>query len=123
MDDDPKLDEIAISASRAAGTVSFEWEPFAVLAYDAFSEELIISMRQDQQQMRVNRIRQQMLETNRWSSAEIERRLLNIAPSLVANLTQRIWDEMFMIDIFPDNGERFGVNWCEIVDLVVSSQK
>ena len=40
MDDDPKLDEIAISASRAAGTVSFEWEPFAVLAYDAFSEEL-----------------------------------------------------------------------------------
>ena len=64
-----------------------------------------------------------MLETNRWSSAEIERRLLNIAPSLVANLTQRIWDEMFMIDIFPDNGERFGVNWCEIVDLVVSSQK
>ena len=123
MDDDPKLDEIAISSSREAGTVAFDWEPFAVLAFDAFSEQLIISMRQDQQQMQVNRIRQRMLDTKRWSTAEIERRLLYISPSVLADLNQRIWDEMFMIDIYPDNRERFGVNWYEIVDLIVNSQK
>jgi len=122
-DDDPKLDKIAISASREAGTVSLKWEPFAVLAYDSFSEELIISMREDQQKVQVNRIRQRMLETNKWSTGEIERRLLNISPSLVANSTQKIWDEMFMIDICPGNRGRFGVDWCDIVDLVRSSKK
>jgi hypothetical protein len=61
MDNDPRLDEIVISASRESGTVSFEWEPFVVLAYDALADRLIFSMRQDQQQEQLNRIRQRML--------------------------------------------------------------
>lgn len=122
MDNDPRLDEIAISASREAGTVSFEWEPFAVLAYDALAERLIFSMRQAQQRMQVNRIRQRMLEENRWSTVEIERRLSLLSPSLQAILMQQLWDEMFMIDLYPENRERFEVNWSEIVDLVLSRQ-
>ena len=110
MDHDPRLDEIAVSASREAGTVSFEWEPFAVLAYDALSEQLIISMRKDQQHMQMNRIRQRMLEPNTLLSTEIEHQLSRFSPSLQGNLIQRMWDEMFMIDIYPDNRERFGVN-------------
>jgi len=122
MDNDPRLDEIAISASREAGTVSFEWEPFTVLAYDAVAERLIFSMRQAQQRMQVNRIRQRMLEEDRWSTAEIERRLSLLSPSVQATLIQQQWDKMFMIDLYPENRERFGVNWSEIVDLVLSSQ-
>ena len=121
MDNDPRLDEIAISASREAGTVSFEWEPFAVLAYDALAERLIFSMRQDQQRMQVNRIRQRMLEENKWSTAEIEDRQL-LSQSLQTTLIQQLWDKMFMIDLYPENRERFEVNWSEIVDLVLSSQ-
>lgn len=119
MDDNPKLHEIAIGASREAGTVSFEWEPFAVLAYDALSELLIISMRGDQQCVQMNRIRQRMVEANRWSLAEIERRLARVSASFHVKLIQRMWDEMFMIDIYPDNRERFGVNWAKIVDMVL----
>lgn len=122
MHDDAKLGEIAISASRQAGTVSFEWEPFAVLAFDAMAEQLIVSMRQDQQRMQVNRIQQKMLDETSLSSAEIECRLSQLSPSLQANIIQRLWDEMFMIDLYPDNREKFGVNWAEIVDMVLCKQ-
>ena len=119
MDDNPRLGEIALSASQAAGAVSFEWEPFAVLAFDSMAELLIVSMRRDQQRMQLNRIRQKMLEETRFSLAEIEYRLSQYSPSLQAALIQRLWDEMFMIDLYPDNRKRFGVNWAEIVDMVL----
>ena len=45
MDAAPKLGEIALSASQVAGEASFEWEPFAVLAFDSIAELLIVSMR------------------------------------------------------------------------------
>lgn len=122
MDNNPKLDEIAISASREAGTVSFEWEPFAVLAYDALAERLIFLMRQAQQRMQVNRFRKRMLEETKWSVAEIERRLSILSPSVQATLIQQLWDEMFMIDLYPENRERFRVNWTEIADLVLSTK-
>jgi len=122
MDNDPRLNEIAISASWEAGTVSFEWEPFAVLAYDALAELLIFSMRHAQQRLQTNRIRQRMLEANRWSKEEIERQPSLLSPSLQATLIQRLWDKMFMIDLYPENRERFQVNWSEIVDLVLSNQ-
>jgi hypothetical protein len=122
MDCNPKLDEIAISASREAGTVSFEWEPFAVLAYDALAERLIFLMRQTQQRKQVNRFRKRMLEEAKWSPAEIERRLSLLSPSIQATLIQQLWDEMFMIDLYPENRERFGVNWTEIADLVLSAK-
>lgn len=122
MDNNPKLDEITISASREAGTVSFEWEPFAVLAYDALAERLIFLMRHAQQRMQVNRFRKRMLEETKWSAAEIERQLSLLSPSVQATLIQQLWDEMFMIDLYPENRERFGVKWTEIADLVLSAK-
>jgi len=93
MDDgNPNLGEITTCASREAGTASFAMEPFAVLAHEVLAEYLIISMREDQKRKQVNRY-----------------------------FIQKTWDEMFMIDVYPENRERFGVNWDEIVDMIGSS--
>ena len=122
MDAAPKLGEIALSASQVAGGASFEWEPFAVLAFDSIAELLIVSMREDQQRTQMNRIRQKMLEETKLSSAEIEYRLSHFSPSDRASLIQLMWDKMFMIDLYPENRERFGVNWAKIVDMVLHKQ-
>jgi hypothetical protein len=122
MDQDPRLDEMAISASREAGNVYFDWEPFAVLAYDAFAEQLIFSMREYQQLNQIKRIREMMYEVCELSNADIEQRLSLISQSFKTTLIQQLWDKMFMIDLYPENRERFGVNWFEIVDLVLNSK-
>ncbi len=121
MDKKSNFAEIATSASREAGTVSFAWEPFAVLAYDAFAKQEIISMRPDERRMQVNRYRQQMVEQN-MSAAEIEHRISLLTPSLRVNLVQRLWDEMFMIDLYPANRKRFGVNWSKEFEMILGSK-
>jgi len=119
MDPDPRLRDIVISASHVAGETSFEWEPFPVLAFDSLAELLIISMRKDQQRIQINRIRKRMFEETELSSPEIEYRLSKLTPSLQATFFQHLWDTMFMIDLYPENKERFGVNWSEIVDMAL----
>ena len=122
MAPDPRLRDIALSASHVAGETSFEWEPFAVFAFDSLAKFLIISMREDQQRIQMNRIRQKMPEKTKLFSAEIEYRLSHFSPSDRASLIQLMWDKMFMIDLYPENRERFGVNWSEIVERILRSQ-
>jgi len=119
QDKSPKLDRIVTSASEEARAVTFELEPFAVLAYEAMVEQLIISMRLDEQRRRVERIRRRMLAENEWSTVEIERRLSRLPPLPSAVDLQRVWDEMFMIDLYPENRERFGLDMTAVVELVV----
>lgn len=120
MDENPKLQEVAACASQQAGTVGFEVEPFVLLAYEAMVEQLIVSMRPDEQRLCVDRIRQWMLAENRWSAAEMEGRLTLLPQSVPPSELQRMWDEMFMIDLYPENRERFGVDMTAIVELVVT---
>lgn len=122
MAGNPNFSEIAANASREAGAVSFAWEPFAVLAYDALAKLVIISMRPDEQRKQVNRFRQRLVEQNRLTAGEIENRLSLLTPSLQVNVIQRLWDEMFMIDLYPDNRERFGVNWSREFEIVLDSK-
>jgi len=119
MDDNPNLTDIVNSASRESGSVSFDWEPFAVLAYDVLSKDLIISLREDQQHLRKYRIGQLMLSHTFGSEKEIESKLSLLSLSFQKPFIQKIWDEMFMIDLFPENAEKFGVNWSEVVDLIL----
>ncbi|MFH1829465.1 MAG: hypothetical protein ABH871_01645 [Pseudomonadota bacterium] len=122
MAGNPNFSEIAAKASYEAGGVSFAWEPFAVLAYDALAKQVIISLRQDEQRKQVNRFRQRMTEENMLTAGEIENRLSLITPSLQINVTQRLWDEMFMIDLHPENRERFGVNWAREFKIILDSK-
>jgi len=119
LDVSPKLDDIVASASQEAGTVAFELEPFASLAYEATIKHLIISMRPNEQRERVERIRQRMLAETELSAAEIERRLTLLPPLPTTDDLQRVWDEMFMIDLYPGNRKRFGLDMTAIVEMVL----
>jgi len=123
MDKSPKLDDIAASASRKAGTVGFEWEGFATLVYEALIQHLIISMRPDEHRRRVERIRARRLAENELSAAEIERRLTLLPAVHSPADLQRMWDEMFMIDLYPANRERFGVDMTAIAEMLEASQQ
>ena len=122
MEKNPKLEDIAGSASREAGTVAFEWEPFAVLFYEALVEWLITSMRTAERLGRREHMRQRMLADTALSASDIEDRLafLPTAPSWVA--LQQMWDEMFMIDLYPHNRARFGVDMRTIVEVITESR-
>ena len=94
-------------------------EPFAILAYEAMVQQLIVSMRPEEQRLRADRIRQRMIAANRWPAAEIDRRLTFMPEFPSSTELQQAWDEMFMIDLYPGNRERFGVDMTAIVELVV----
>lgn len=112
-----ELQDIAASASQQAGTV-FEPEPFSTLAYESLVESQIISMRPSEQRLRLDRIRQLMLAENQLSAAEIELRLTFLSPIPSAVQLQQIWDEMFMIDLYPENRARFSVDMNRVVELI-----
>ncbi|MGV8893903.1 MAG: hypothetical protein ACOH2K_13365 [Burkholderiaceae bacterium] len=119
QDESPNLGGMASSASQQAGSVTFEMEPFAILAYEAMAQQLIVSMRLGEQCMRVDRIRQKMITENKYSAAEIDRRLTLMPQSPCASKLQGMWNKMFMIDLYPENIERFSVDMTAIVELVV----
>lgn len=122
MNGDHSFADIAACASRRSGSVSFAWEPFAILAYDALAQQLIISMRKNEQEKQADRIRERMFEETCLSSAEIEDRLSLLTQDLHTQLIQRMWDEMFMIDVYPENKERFGVNWAREIEMILRLQ-
>lgn len=101
MDESPRFEEMTMSASRESENAYFNWEPFAVLAYDALAEQLIFSRRESQQRKQIERMRKRNLE---------------------ATIIQQFWNTMFMIDKYPENRERFGVNWFEVFETVLSKQ-
>ena len=90
QDKNAGLRRIVESASQQAGRTTFEPEPFAALFYEAFVEGIIISMRSNEMQ------------------------LMQVLPTI----SQRIWDEMFMIDLYPENRARFGLDIRPIVDQI-----
>ena len=122
LDENPRLTDIAESASREAGAIAFEWEPFAILAYDAFVECLMKSMRPTERLERTERIRQRMLAETRLSASEVEARLALMPPLPPWEGLQQSWDEMFMIDLYPRNRERFGLDLRTIVDRISASR-
>jgi len=52
---------------------------------------------------------------------EIENRLKNHLPlprEVTKKHQQLLWDKMFMIDLFPNNQKRFGIDWSAVIDMV-----
>jgi hypothetical protein len=112
-DGSANLDHIAKSASHEVAPVVFVCEPFAILAYEAMMKSLIISMRPEEQRLRLERMRHRMPE-----GVELEHRLALLPPLPPAAELQRLWDEMFLIDRYPENRERFGIDIGVIVGLI-----
>lgn len=119
LDDKPHLTDITASASRETGTANFEWESFAGLAYETLVEHLVKSVRPTEHRSWVERIRHRMLTETALSAAEIENRLpqhMRPWPRF-----QTLWDQMFMIDLYPKNRERFDLDIREIVERIEAS--
>jgi hypothetical protein len=116
-----RFEDVALSASRAARTVTLELEPFAALFYDAFVEELLTSIRPPEHDRRVERLRRRVLQATALSVSEIEERLARVPALPSWTVLQEIWDKMFMIDLYPENSRRFGLDVQAIVGMVVRS--
>jgi len=117
----PHLDKMVDSASTEVGTTIFELEPFVVLAFEAFAEQLIISNRPEERHLQIDRLRGMMSTKTPYSAAKIENRLktrLTLPLEMTKKHQQSLWDKMFMIDLFPNNQKRFGVDWSAIIDRV-----
>jgi hypothetical protein len=123
MDGNPALDGIAEDASREAGAVGFEPEPSVILVYESWITSLIKSIRPAEYNCRKERLRQCMFAKNSWSAPEIESRLADLPPLPLWEELQQIWDEMFMIDLYPNNRERFGIDMKTIRETIVSSRE
>ena len=121
LDDNPSLSDMAESASREAGTVVFEIEPFAILAYEAMVECLLKSNRPAEGLKRAARIRERMLAETGLPKAEIESRMSLLPPLPSWEHLQHVWDEMFMIDLDSKNRERFGLDLKTIVERIAAS--
>lgn len=121
-DESPRLVDIAESASREMKSAGFEWEPFATLAYEAFVEQLVTATRPAENRALLERLSQRMQKETTFSPEEIEARLACLPTIPPSGELQQIWDKMFMIDLDPRNEEKFGINWKEIRDRVLTAK-
>jgi hypothetical protein len=121
-DEDPRLVDVVASASREAGSVGFEMEPFAVLAFEAMAQALIVSLRPEERRRRAEVCRQRMRGLQEFSDSEIERRL-SLLPAIPppADL-QAEWDRLVLIDLWPENREKFGVDMTLVRSTLLGSE-
>ncbi|WP_143449973.1 hypothetical protein [Janthinobacterium sp. BJB304] len=116
------LTDIVLSASRETGSTHFVLEPFATFCYEVMAENLIKSIRPDERSKRLERLRARFAAERELSDSKIEAQLARLPIVSPWEWQQEVWDHMFMIDVFPENRERFGVDWEEItrrVELMV----
>jgi hypothetical protein len=118
MAPNPNFQDITADASRAAGTVTFELEPFAVLFHEALTEWLVMSLRPGQGGRRRQHLHHPQRTKPSLSVSEIDKRQASIPLGVLVDKLQRLWDEMFMIDLYPANRERFGVDMRATLEVI-----
>lgn len=121
MDDKPKLIDIVESASRDSGAIGFEYESFVLLAFEAVVEEFIKSLRPNKKVKTIEKYRQKFTRDG-LSKLVIEIKLALFPYLHQQEVLQQVWDQMFMIDLYPENKQRFGVNMKEIVNIILKSR-
>jgi hypothetical protein len=84
------LHEFADAASAEVGAVDFAVQPFTILAWETLAEQIV-------------------LKTRPWRKgpAGVTDATHRHARRIVG-LMERLWSEMFMMDLYPENAERFG---------------
>ncbi|MBI5462553.1 MAG: hypothetical protein HY941_10245 [Gammaproteobacteria bacterium] len=115
------LEEILDSASREMGGVKLLYEPVTGLTYEAWISQLIASLRSEEQAARKERVRCMMARIGGLGLDEIEVRLNKVAVLPTPAELQALWDMMFMIDLFPENAARFGLDMGVIHEVLVDA--
>ncbi|WP_426699893.1 hypothetical protein ACPPVV_10795 [Rhodanobacter sp. Col0626] len=122
-DNNPHLRDIAESASQQAGDgVLFVPESFTAIAYEALTVEMIRSMRTSERAAWALRMRLRLAEETDLPEQDIDQRLL-MYPAAFAEHWQQIWDKLFMMDVFPENRSRFGLDIQEIFRQIIQFQE
>jgi hypothetical protein len=122
-DAEPRLSDIVESASREVGPARFEVEPFAVLAFEAVAQTLLVSLRADERERRADVYRQRMRASREFSDSEIERRLSLLPAIPPAEVLQEEWDRLFMIDLWPENRGKFGVDMTLVRNCLLGGER
>ena len=116
--DSSTLTEIVESASREMGEVHFEPEPYAALCFEAMVAALVKGVRPPERQKRLEKLRQRLLAETELNSVEVESRLAQLPLLPDWEWWQQTWDQMFMIDLWPENKERFGIDARDITERI-----
>ncbi|MGB1557375.1 MAG: hypothetical protein ACPHCJ_06280 [Oceanococcaceae bacterium] len=125
QDDRPDLSQICESASRELNGTAFEVEPYVLMAYEAQLTHLVKSLRPEEIEARRLRLRARMLQETNLPESIVDERL-RLLPAMSWQDQQSCWNTMFMIDLFPENQDRFGVNWqhlCHQLELNISGSR
>lgn len=123
-----EFDDLIINASRESGNeFRFQRVLFPVLLYEAFLINLIpLYMRSDLKDKKMGQLRNRFFKENSRErlSAEEERRLEEAySPTFQAELYQKAWDAIFMVDSYPENRKRFGLNWLSVIKRILDIQE
>jgi hypothetical protein len=89
-----------------------------MLFHEAMAESLVRSIRPTERLKRIERLRQRLLAETEIAASQIENRLAQLPLVRPWDELQQVWDQMFMIDIYPENRERFGIDIKEIVERI-----
>jgi hypothetical protein len=110
------LHEMVENSSRESRGAGFDWEPFIDIVYETFAEILVASGRPERiterNQIFLNRLKAQGVQEDEAQSR------LRALPALLREQMQRMWDEMFMIDIYPENRKRFGLDVPAMLEMI-----
>jgi hypothetical protein len=116
--DTGSLTQIVESASREMRGVDFEPEPFAIMCFEALVEGLVKSTRPDERRDRVEKLRRHAQVNSGLTREQVESKLAQVPRLPAWAEVQQMWDQMFMIDIRPENKERFGIDAKYIVERI-----
>lgn len=116
-DENANLQLSSVSASQQAGTVRFETEPFVTLFHEAFIEGAILAMRPNGIQGQIERLEAMARAEPRTVDKSVEINVLKLE-TIRPIVMQQIWDQMFMIDLYPENKSRFGLDLRAIVERI-----
>ena len=126
LSDHPADFDYAIESASNEYKCIIESDPVAPFVYYSLLDFLINSMREDQKKRRLHSVRKKILTIDkniRWSIWDDEMLGKLTQPISQANFLQREWDYLFMIDIFPENKKRFGVNLLSVTEKILDIQQ
>lgn len=117
------LQEILGNASREMRDATLIYEPITGFIYEAWITQLIVKTRPDEQLARRERIRRKMINLRKFEPNEIEETISKLPILAPPAALQTLWDTMFMLDLFPENAKRFGLDLAAIHAMLVGETK
>jgi hypothetical protein len=121
LSNDASMTEMVASASNESRNAAFDYEPFIDIAYDSFTKLLVTETRPEELVARKAKLVERLRAECGLSHDEATRRADGL-PALLSDQLQEQWDTMFMIDLFPQNQDRFGLNVRETIRLILNSR-